>query len=548
MESNRSNRKTISLSRRSFLGGVGATTASALLLGTAPLLAPTPAEAAVATGGKRKRQVRTKRTNATNRILRRSFPRQRNNGEERSYPYVANYSKALPHNSLGEVDPAAYRELLKAIRAGTFDAFEDVTLGGPKKLKNPLAGLAFDPTGYDPQQFKLPPAPRIDSARNSAEMAELYWMAVCRDLHFSAYDSAGEVSTAVADLAAQSGYAGPRRGGVLTPDTIFRGETAGDTTGPYISQFLLRDWKWGTLELTNRQRTVVPAQDYLTEFAVWLAAQDGFAPGVDELDSTPRYIRNGRDLAHYMHTDRLSQPFLIAALILLESQAPFDFGNPYVGSLKQSGFGTFDYPHLLALVAEVSTRALKAAWFQKWFVHRRLRPEEFGARIHNQLAGRATYPIHAEILGSAALDEVSAANGTWLLPLAYPEGCPPHPAYPSGHAAVAGACATILKAWFDESTAIDDPVTASADGLTLEPYTGSGAGNITVGGELDKLASNMCFGRAWAGIHWRSDAVEGLRLGEEVAIGILQDQKLFCAEKHSFTLRRFDGTSVVIRN
>jgi hypothetical protein len=44
------------------------------------------------------------------------------------------------------------------------------------------------------------------------------------------------------------------------------------------------------------------------------------------------------------------------------------------------GFGTFGGPHILALLTEVSTRALKAVWYQKWLVHRRLRPEEFGGR------------------------------------------------------------------------------------------------------------------------------------------------------------------------
>ena len=39
--------------------------------------------------------------------------------------------------------------------------------------------------------------------------------------------------------------------------------------------------------------------------------------------------------------------------------------------------------------------------------------------------------------------------GNWLLPMAFPEGSPMHPSYGAGHATVAGACTTILKAWFD---------------------------------------------------------------------------------------------------
>ena len=39
-----------------------------------------------------------------------------NNGDEARYPSrIGNYSKALPHNSFGEVDPAAYQSLLNAV-------------------------------------------------------------------------------------------------------------------------------------------------------------------------------------------------------------------------------------------------------------------------------------------------------------------------------------------------------------------------------------------------------------------------------------------------
>jgi hypothetical protein len=72
-------------------------------------------------------------------------PRQITNGDERRYlSFIGNFSKGLPHNNLGEVDPAVYRSLLDAVRQGTAAAFENLTLGGNTKLVNPLAGLAFD--------------------------------------------------------------------------------------------------------------------------------------------------------------------------------------------------------------------------------------------------------------------------------------------------------------------------------------------------------------------------------------------------------------------
>jgi hypothetical protein len=128
--------------------------------------------------------------------------------------------------------------------------------------------------------------------------------------------------------------------------------------------------------------------------------------------------------------------------------------------------------------------------------------------------------------------------------MAFPEGSPAHPAYGAGHATVAGACTTILKAWFDESFVIPSPVVPDATGQVLTPYVG---GPLTVGGELNKLASNIGIGRNIAGVHWRSDATESLELGESIAISILKDQKASYNEAFSgFTLTKFDGTTVVV--
>ena len=109
--------------------------------------------------------------------------------------------------------------------------------------------------------------------------------------------------------------------------------------------------------------------------------------------------------------------------------------------------------------------------------------------------------------------------------MAFPEGSPTHPAYGAGHATVAGACVTILKAWFDENAPVANPVVASDDGEALVPYTGGDAGRLTVGGELNKVAANIAIGRNMAGVHWRSDYFDSIRLGERVAICILEPAK-----------------------
>jgi hypothetical protein len=178
-----------------------------------------------------------------------------------------------------------------------------------------------------------------------------------------------------------------------------------------------------------------------------------------------------------------------------------------------------------------------------------------GGLIHNHLAGTTSYPINPEILvtgpGSIA-DRIRAHNaamtggaGTYLLPMAFREGSPMHPAYGAGHAAIAGACVTILKAWFDESFILPgDTVVSNADGTAL--IIAPGNPDLTVSGELNKLAANTSIGRNMAGVHWRTDYTESIKLGEAVAIGLLEEQKLCYNEHSSLGLTRFDGIRITI--
>jgi membrane-associated phospholipid phosphatase len=153
--------------------------------------------------------------------------------------------------------------------------------------------------------------------------------------------------------------------------------------------------------------------------------------------------------------------------------------------------------------------------------------------------------VHNEILNSPVLNAVHQKYGSYLLPMGYPEGSPVHPAYPAGHAVFAGAGATILKAFFDETFVIPAAVVASADGSTLDPYPGT----LTVGNELNKLASNISIGRDAPGVHWRTDGLEGMHLGEAAAIALLQDMRHTYNEPLNgfrFSFTKFDGTTIRI--
>jgi membrane-associated phospholipid phosphatase len=540
-------------SRRKFLGKAGGLTAATFAagaIGLEPFVASKRAEALAADGRylfaepRRKQAFKVRRDAATaQRDL--PLPTEIVNGDEFAFPTrVGSYAKGLPHNDLGQVDPVAYNLLLNASQSGRPADFEAVPLGGTVRLLSPQAGLAYQLDGADSHHHFVATPPAFSSAWEAGEMVEVYWQALTRDIHFSDYLANATIAQAAAELSNMTDFRGPKSGGKVTPGTLFRGETPGDLTGPYISQFLFKDVPSGAHTIVQKYRVPVAGDDFMKTYAEWLNIQRGIAPsGAITFDATLRYLRNGRDLGEYLHRDYSYQAFLYAALILLSfGAAALDDNNPYKTYTKQAAFSTFGGPDILDMVAKAGNAGLKACWYQKWFVHRRLRPEEFGGHIHNHKIGAANYAIHADVLNSQALAQVFSSTGTYLLPMAYPEGSPPMSAYPSGHATIAGACVTILKAFFKESFVIPNPVETNADGTALTPYTG---GALTVGGELNKLGTNVGLGRDTPGVHWRTDAVEGLRLGESVAISMLRDYRSCYNEDFAgFSLTKFDGTTI----
>ena len=123
-----------------------------------------------------------------------------------------------------------------------------------------------------------------------------------------------------------------------------------------------------------------------------------------------------------------------------------------------------------------------------------------------------------------------------------------HTSYGSGHATVAGAAVTMLKALFDETQLIKNPMVPTVDGQKLIPYIApSGEPPLTLGGELNKLVSNISQGRNIAGVHWRSDAVESNALGEAATISMLKDmRRTFSEPFNGYTFTKFDGTTITV--
>jgi len=474
---------------------------------------------------------------------------QGDNGDESRYADKrGTYTKGLQHFPVGSVppsypglvQPASYKSFKDALLSGSPSDFERILVGSPGpgskgRLNGPQGGLALCLNGLDSSQFYTPPAPPLASLDYAVELIELYWASLAWTVPFANYPADATVAAAAAELTTHAAnYYGPKTpAGKVTPTLLFRGPFPGEANGPYLSQLLSLPATFGALTIDQKYATLQPPKQYMTTPAAYIAVQNGGVPAYPP-PGPAQAIQDGAGLAAYTHDDVLYQAYLIASQVLATAGHPANPGLPYLSSNSQKGFATLGGPDLAALIGLVASESLKAVWWQKWFVHLRHRPEEGGYLVHLQKTAAFDPATPNPIVGtSVAVAKSAAANGgSFLLPQAFPEGSPTHAAYPTGHGAVGGACITILKFFWDGNV----PIPGGLPGLTLD-------------GELHKLASNISFGHGiFAGIHWRSDTVESIKLGEEVALSVLEDRVQSYNEPFSVTITRLDGTPYTISN
>ncbi len=595
------------------------------------------------------------------------------NGDEAKFQnqsFVASFTKGLPHKENGLVEPEQFKRFRVATHKGDFFNDPQLQLGKTPEANGEIswrsvedrvkkrgwetssAGLTFEMHGPDSHSVTMPPAPKLGSEQLTFEMAEVYWLALLRDVYFSELQKGtgnDKVQKAIQHLNSLPWMQNemPTAPGLkrrkrqlnsqkyLDEQTIFRGATSGDLIGPYLSQFLLIGTPgpensqenitkglidYGAVKVEQKVILAFSGLDHLTTWDVFLDVQDGAnLKGFDKFEQDKRFITTLRDLATYVHFDALYEAYLNACLILLGHKAPFEPGilqlsNIFSDQAKQKsasglgrvdGFALFGGPHILNLVTEVATRALKAVRYQKFNVHCRQRPEALGGWMEainlNKITGieelQQTYDVLNTLQGGINLLElIKEHNGeqnsekkndlrkylkhpnenigdkTALLPMAFPEGSPMHPSYGAGHATVAGACVTMLKAFFDTDALLvkregnlaiiprdkyqkdsDLPLAYVSEGKQLGEATNLGQTPLTVGNELNKLAANISMGRNMAGVHYYTDYIDSLVMGEKVAIGILLEQSLAYEiypvnVRPSFSLTTFLGRELKIKD
>ena len=278
-----------------------------------------------------------------------------NNGDDALYPDKGGtFTKGLPHDSFGRVDPTAYATFKTALASGKFSDFENIIMGGTRTLNGPEGGMAFDLERPDNVQFgqpQVPPAPPIAGDQTATELLEHYWASLLRDVAFTDYGSSALAAMAAAELSGLPTYLGPRNShGQVTTNLLFRGNFPGEILGPYVSQFLVMPTSFGAQPLTQQMASYLPNIDYMANFNDWLTVQNGNYTGLEnQIDPQLRYRRLGRDLAAFTHVDVLYQAYFVAFLVLASINAPLNPGNPYIRSKCQNGFGTLGAPDFAAL-------------------------------------------------------------------------------------------------------------------------------------------------------------------------------------------------------
>jgi len=160
---------------------------------------------------------------------------------------------------------------------------------------------------------------------------------------------------------------------------------------------------FGAVQISQKVAEAASGDDYMKTWKEWHTVQQGY--DVNKIISDDekgqnftgkrRFIHTPRDLATYVHFDALYEAYLNACLILLDMKTPFDPAFASLSGMRKSypnssptghpanagGFALYGGPHILTLVTEVATRALKAARYQKFNVHVRARPEVLAAFV-----------------------------------------------------------------------------------------------------------------------------------------------------------------------
>lgn len=147
--------------------------------------------------------------------------------------------------------------------------------------------------------------------------------------------------------------------------------------------------------------------------------------------------------------------------------------------------------------------AMLAAWYYKWMAgidSPACQQSPHGARQNVSYRPRP-FEIDSRVgvLYNREVSRHGDGDGRHRLTPKPSPGTPRHPSYPSGHSTVGGAASELLSWFFPDYRE-----------------------------EFNRLADNAGMARLWAGIHYRSDHLQGMKLGRCVACEVIKDLKKSC--------------------
>jgi hypothetical protein len=427
------------------------------------------------------------------------------------------FSKFFPHPDNKSPQSQHYQKLIDGVSNKDRQKIIEVSTTCPK-LVDVYCVLDNEFMGLHKSSYRIEEAPLPTSEHGAAELVELYNMSIVRDILFSEWNTSPMIQDALTSLnLVKNNLRAPLENNNITVNTLFRGPTTGDRIGPYVSQFLYYPVQIGALPVEQKYQSP-DFTNFMTTIQSYLNIWNGGPPVVNpQLTGPTRHLLTIRDCANYIHLDPVWQPFFTAATILANQKIPVGYTCIPRNGAKFINLGPIDLHELLM---ETTKLAMDACWVWKW-CQLKLRPEEMAYQVHLKITENEGLDFPQSLLTNPVLTEIHNQNGNYLLPQAYPEGSPGHPAYPSGHATIAGAMATVLKAWYDCSKTIKAKI-PNANGSALVDYIENGQQiYLNIGDELDKLASNCGTFRNFAGIHYRSD-LDGILIGEMVGIKLLE--------------------------
>jgi membrane-associated phospholipid phosphatase len=480
-----------------------------------------------------------------------------------------------PNGEVRRPDKASYELFISGLKTKDLDKINSVC-SVSTRLADPFCLFDLEVEGKYRESYRIPLAPSITSLQGSAELLEVYTMALLRDFELGLLDPSGSKYANYStiqkntiqkyiDILNNEGITTHLKcpvdsTGKITPGLLFRGKSNGDKIGPYLSQFLYYPAYLGNFRALQQFMLIDASLNKIdlstNNFGLNESYVRDLLEGVGKTSNLKfkiGYIQTIRDVAIYINRDEIWQAFFNAAVILLDAGVSPGFFSE-IRKVPRGRFINLGVVDLYNLMMKAIKLAMNAAWVWKWHQLKQ-RPEEMANQVNltkKYPTDPSAVPFPSLLLNSQILTDISNNNnGKYLMPLAYSQGSPYHPSYPGGHATIAGAATTILKAWFNCDSGIQAFI-SDPSGTDLDIYyqgTGSTAFVfLKIGDELDKLATNCSHSRNFAGIHYLSDSEGGILLGEQVAIDLLKDEVYKYKDKTCFRLRRRDGTVVEIKN